>query len=53
MSHSKSNRNHATIERWVKECGGFPATVKETSQNGLPGLLRIDFDGKDEIVAAD
>ena len=33
------------IKRWVEERGGYPASVKATSEDGDPGLLRIDFPG--------
>jgi len=36
------------IKRWVEERGGYPASVKATSEDGDPGLLRIDFPGYSE-----
>src|SRR5262245_24465258 len=36
-------RDHDEIRHWVEDRGGFPATVKATSEDHHPGLLRIDF----------
>jgi hypothetical protein len=36
-------QDHNEIRHWVEERGGFPATVKSTSEDHEPGLLRIDF----------
>jgi len=42
---SKVTTDHKTIQKWVEERDGFPATVKSTSGKDDPGLLRIDFEG--------
>jgi hypothetical protein len=42
---SKTTTDHEEIRRWVEERGGHPATVKNTAEDGEPGLLRIDFPG--------
>lgn len=42
---SKITTDHDEIKRWVEERGGYPASVKATSEDGDPGLLRIDFPG--------
>jgi hypothetical protein len=42
---SKITTDHDQIRRWVEERGGYPASVKATSVDGDPGLLRIDFPG--------
>jgi hypothetical protein len=43
-SNSEITTDHDTIRKWVEERGGNPATVKNTSGNGV-GILRIDFPG--------
>lgn len=46
MSHeSKTTTDHETIREWVEERDGRPATVRDTGDNGEPGVLRIDFPG--------
>lgn len=47
LAPGKSARttDHATIQRWVEERGGSPATVKATEGKNDPGLLRINFPG--------
>jgi hypothetical protein len=45
MGQSKVTTDHEVIRRWTEERGGFPATVKETSEDGKPGVLRIDYPG--------
>ncbi|RPI23994.1 MAG: hypothetical protein EHM70_21810 [Chloroflexota bacterium] len=42
---SKVTTDHKTIQKWVEERDGFPATIKSTSGKDDPGLLRIDFEG--------
>lgn len=37
--------DHTTIQKWVEERQGKPATVKGTSKQGETGLLRINFPG--------
>lgn len=48
MSDAKTTTNHATIRKWAEERDGAPATVKGTQQGGEAGLLRIDFEPKEE-----
>lgn len=45
MAGSKSTTDHNEIKKWVEARSGRPTTVKSTSSNGEPGLLRIDFPG--------
>lgn len=45
MSESKVTTNHDEIQRWVEERGGSPARVKGTAEEGVGGLLRIDYPG--------
>jgi hypothetical protein len=49
MSEAKVTTNHAEIRRWAEKRGGHPATVKATS-DGEAGILRFDFDPKDETL---
>ncbi|HSJ56173.1 MAG TPA: hypothetical protein VLC95_03280 [Anaerolineae bacterium] len=42
---SKRTRDHEKIKQWVKERGGYPATVADTGDEEDPGILRIDFPG--------
>lgn len=42
---SKTTTDHKTIQRWVEERGGHPATVKGTSDGDEAGVLRIDYPG--------
>jgi hypothetical protein len=48
MSDSQTTTDHKTIQRWVEERKGRPATVKATEEDGHAGILRIDFAPKDE-----
>lgn len=48
MAHeSKRTTNHDTIRKWAEERGGRPAVVAST-WDGTSGVLRIDFDGKED-----
>src|SRR3954452_1485362 len=47
-SEAQQTTDHDTIRKWVEERGGNPATVKATEEDGHAGILRIDFDPKDE-----
>jgi hypothetical protein len=48
MSDAKTTTDHAKIRRWAEERGGHPATVEATSTDSKAGILRLDFDPKDE-----
>lgn len=37
--------DHAFIQRWVEERGGWPACVRGTGSRGGIGMIRIDFPG--------
>jgi hypothetical protein len=43
---SKTTTDHDEIRRWVEERGGRPAAVKDTGDDGDPGILRIDYPGR-------
>ena len=45
MAQSKVTTDHDVIRKWTEERGGFPATVKETGDDGKPGIIRIDYPG--------
>jgi hypothetical protein len=40
---AKVTTDHEVIERWVRDRGGHPASVKPAQENGGHGLLYIDF----------
>jgi hypothetical protein len=48
MSQGQVTTNHDEIRKWVEKRGGHPATVKGTEAGDEAGILRIDFDPKDE-----
>ena len=48
MSEAKVTTDHSTIRDWAEKRGGHPATVKATSGDSQAGILRLDFDPKDE-----
>ena len=50
MSEAKITTDHSQIRRWADQRGGHPATVKATSEDGGAGILRLDFDPKDESL---
>lgn len=44
-SESHTTTDHDEIRHGVEEHDGLPASVKDTSGGGDPGILRIDFPG--------
>ena len=52
MSDAKTTTDHNMIRKWAEERGARPATVEGTGRNGGPGVLRFDFDPKDERLNA-
>ena len=50
MSDSETTTDHDTIRQWAERRGGKPATVRPTEEDGEPGILRIDFDPKEEAL---
>jgi hypothetical protein len=50
MSEAKVTTDHGKIRRWAEQRGGHPATVKATSGDSEAGILRLDFDPKDESL---
>ncbi|WP_227352924.1 hypothetical protein [Haladaptatus salinisoli] len=51
--YSQVTTEHETIEQWVEDRGGEPATVESTADGGA-GILRLQFpdtaDDHDELV---
>jgi hypothetical protein len=52
MSTATPITDHDQIRRWAEENNGRPARVKGTGQGGDPGILRLDFDEKDDNLEA-
>jgi hypothetical protein len=48
MSEAKTTTNHTTIQQWIEERGGQPASVVGTGTDDDPGILRVDFPPDDE-----
>jgi hypothetical protein len=48
MSQAKSTTDHGKIRKWAEQRGGVPSAVTGTGQKGDPGILRFDFEPKDE-----
>lgn len=50
MSTATATTDHAKIRRWVEANNGRPACVKGTGKGKDPGVLRIDFDEKEDAL---
>jgi hypothetical protein len=50
MSDGQVTTDHDTIREWIEERGGVPATVKSTRSGEDAGLLRVDFEPRDEAL---
>ena len=48
MSSATPTTDHDEIRRWVEHNNGRPACVRGTGKGDDPGVLRIDFDEKEE-----
>jgi hypothetical protein len=48
MSEAKTTTDHETIRKWAEERGAKPTTVEGTGKKGEAGVLRLDFEPKDE-----
>lgn len=48
QSESKQTTDHETIRKWAEERGGRPSQVKGTGSEHDAGLLRFDFNEKDD-----
>jgi hypothetical protein len=47
-SQSDTTIDHDEIRRWAEERDGAPATVKGTGKKNDAGILRLDFEPKDQ-----
>jgi hypothetical protein len=45
---AKTTTNHEIIRQWAEERGGVPATVSGTGNKNESGILRLDFEPRDE-----
>ena len=50
MSQAMTTQNHDTIRQWAEARGGRPSAVTQTRSKGDPGILRLDFEPKDESL---
>jgi hypothetical protein len=50
MSTAEKITNHDRIREWAEQRGGRPALVKDTEDRKGGGVLRFDFDGKDDSL---
>ena len=50
MARAQATTDHDTIRQWAERRGARPATVKRTERGGEPGVLRLDFDPRDEAL---
>jgi hypothetical protein len=50
MSSATPITDHEEIRRWAEQNNGRPACVKGTGKGQDPGVLRLDFDAKDDSL---
>jgi hypothetical protein len=50
MSKANVTTDHKKIRRWAEERGAHPATVAATAKKHEPGILRFDFEPKDDAL---
>ena len=50
MSESHTTTDHNIIRQWATDRQGRPSTVKATEEDGHAGILRIDFEPKDQAL---
>ncbi|MGE0752501.1 MAG: hypothetical protein AB7K64_18165 [Variibacter sp.] len=50
MSDARMTTDHATIRSWAEQRGGIPSTVSGTGTAKDPGILRFDFEPKDDAL---
>jgi hypothetical protein len=50
MSSATPVTDHNKIRKWAEKNNGRPACVKGTGKGDDPGMLRIDFDEKEETL---
>lgn len=51
MNRAKTTIDHAKIRHCAEQRGGYPAKVEATASYEKAGILRLDFDPKDEGLA--
>jgi len=51
MSKAKTTTDHNTIRKWAEQRGGVPSSVTGTGKKNDAGILRFDFEPKDEELA--
>ena len=50
MSEAQTTQDHDIIRRWAQARGGRPSSVPQTRSKGDSGILRLDFDPRDESL---
>lgn len=50
MNSATPITDHDEIKRWAAENNARPACVRGTGKGDDPGILRLDFDAKDENI---
>lgn len=50
MASAEPITDHDEIRRWAEDNDGRPAVVKGTASDDSPGVLRIDFQDKDDAL---
>lgn len=50
MAQSDTTIDHDEIRQWAEERGGTPAAVKGTGKKKDAGILRLDFEPKDDAL---
>src|SRR3954469_6403645 len=50
MSKANLTTDHKKIRHWAEERGAHPATVAASAKKHEPGILRFDFEPKDEAL---
>jgi hypothetical protein len=50
MSEARKITDHEEIVRWAEERGGVPSVAKGTEDGPGAGVLRFDFDGREESL---
>src|SRR3954447_22545286 len=48
MSEAKTTTDHKLIRQWAEERGAKPTSVEGTGSKKEPGVLRLDFEPKDD-----
>ena len=51
MSEGQKTTNHGLIRKWIEDRGGVPTSVEGTARGKEAGVLRVDFEPKDEKLS--